>query len=254
MRPDISLAQTLISAVRLSGKVDRWECPNVQSGPQGVHAEVSCSVVRHGASNGTCSRYKIGAVGRGPRAEPYGWAALITLIGPLVPWLRSPLAQSIVLGGQPLLSHTHAHTKPTPTATTACLDIGCKHLGTLLHIGWGRGRILPLRIRTTVNLASAVGPSSSHLQQFQTEKRTTDDPQTIPLPTSHDLSFRTSFSFSPFGFSSVSFVTRYQPVAQSLFHTLSHQGRLSSTCHCTGAHTRNRVPSVEPSTAASRAE
>lgn len=58
-------------------------------------------------------------------------------------------------------------------------------------------------------------------------KRTTDD----PIAHFPRLSFRTSFSLSPFGFSSVFFVTRYQPVAQSLFHTLSHQGRLGGTCH-----------------------
>jgi hypothetical protein len=66
---------------------------------------------------------------------------------------------------------------------------------------------------------------------FSNSRQKKGHKKTIPLPTSHDLSFRTSFSFSPFGFFSVAFVTRYQPVAQSLFHTLSHQGRLSGTCH-----------------------
>lgn len=65
-------------------------------------------------------------------------------------------------------------------------------------------------------------------------KRTTDD----PIAHFPRLSFRTSFSFSPFGFSSVPFVTRYQPVAQSLFHTLSHQGRLGGTCHWVSERTR----------------
>lgn len=67
-------------------------------------------------------------------------------------------------------------------------------------------------------------------------KRTTDD----PIAHFPRLSFRTSFSFSPFGFSSVAFVTRYQPVAQSLFHTLSHQGRLGGTCHWVGGWARTR--------------
>lgn len=49
--------------------------------------------------------------------------------------------------------------------------------------------------------------------------------QTIPMAHFPRLSFRTSFSFSPFGFSSVSYVTHYQPAAQSLFHTPSHHGR-----------------------------
>lgn len=68
-------------------------------------------------------------------------------------------------------------------------------------------------------------------------KRTTDDPN-AHFPR---LSFRTSFSFSPFGFSSVSFVTRYQPVAQSLFHTLSHQVRLGGTCHWVAESTRENT-------------
>lgn len=43
MGPDTSLAQTLISAVRLSGNVGRWEggkARRVQSGLHKVHAEV----------------------------------------------------------------------------------------------------------------------------------------------------------------------------------------------------------------------
>lgn len=40
MGPDTSLAQTLISAVRLSGNVGRWEGAKVQSGLHKVRAEV----------------------------------------------------------------------------------------------------------------------------------------------------------------------------------------------------------------------
>lgn len=128
------------------------------------------------------------------------------------------------------LTHSRQHQRQPPHVTTS--DAGTWAPSFIM--AGDRGRILPLRIRTTANLASAVDPSSSHLQQFQTGKRTTDDP-IAHLPR---LSFRTSFSFSPFGFSSVPFVTRYYPVAQSLFHTLSHRGRLSGTCHSTPPATR----------------
>lgn len=106
------------------------------------------------------------------------------IIGSSIPLLCSPHAQSIVRTSNAHISHTHAPANTSGQPTAACQDIGCKHLASPLHIGWGRVRILPLRIRATVqrNLASAVGPSPSHLQQFQTEK----GPQTIEMPTSHD--------------------------------------------------------------------
>lgn len=129
-------------------------------------------------------------LGRGPRAaEPwctwrrYVWVGCINhnLIGSLFPLLLLPTRTKHTPDIQRAhLSHARASQHQRQPA--ACQDIGCKHLASPLHIGWGRGRILPLRIRATVNLASAVGPSSSHLQQFQTEK----GPQTIQMPTSHD--------------------------------------------------------------------
>jgi hypothetical protein len=192
--------------------------------------------------------YRIGAVGTGPSTEPY-FCTLhgVYRLGCINHFLSvhqfrgllctsSPLAQSIALGGQaPHSRQARAPHEANANGKRRSHDVGCKHLDTHLHMSWGQGTDPSIAdAQHSQSCLFTVGLSSSHLQQFQTRK----GPQTIPSPTSCDLSFRTSFSFSHLGFSSGPFVTRYQPVGQSLFHTLSHQGRLSGTGHCAGWHTR----------------
>ena len=88
----------------------------------------------------------------------------------------SPLAQSIVR----TTAHSchsltrNTHTQPTPTATTACQDIGCKHLGTLILAGQGTDP----SITDTCHSKSCLCCGSLFVASsaFPDRKRTTDDP------------------------------------------------------------------------------
>lgn len=181
--PDTFLAQTLISAVRLSGTTDGWEGAKRRVGCRRYMSEVPCGA----CSSGTCLRY-ISVL----RGKAQGLARVCIRVGCINQAFSSvrpfdcysPSARSILrTTGRTLivaLSRAHAATSSGKHRMPGHRMQAPGHA--LPHTGWGRGRILPLRIRATVNLASAVGPSSSHLQHFQTEK----GPQTIQLPTSHD--------------------------------------------------------------------
>lgn len=225
--PDTFLARTLFLAVRLSGKIDRWEGAKwFGLGAVGCGMWVG-AVGKGGLGRGIHSAKQPSGTGPREGQEQSRWLGCINQLIQFVNHVLHPHKAYSV--------YTHSDTRTSPsTYSTHHVRTSDASPGTVPHIGWGRGRILPLRIHATVNLASAVGPSSSHLQQFQTAKRTIDD----PIAHFPRLSFRTSFSFSPFGFTSVAFVTRYQPVAQSLFHRLSHREQLGGTCHCAcGMHT-----------------
>lgn len=187
MGPDISLARTLISAVRLSGKVGGWAAGKgakarkwaaggtcrgtAQCGAYCKLASVPGESARLGR-NMSGGRQKGG--GARSRAVPLGCMNQL-LIG-------SPIPSHALLSHAQAHTHTHSrsrqHQRQPPHVTTSDASTWA------FSFIWAgcRGRILSLRIRTTANLASAVDPSSSHLQQFQTGK----GPQTIPLPTSHD--------------------------------------------------------------------
>lgn len=142
--PDTFLAQTLNFAVRLSGTTDRWEVGRreTQSGLQEVHTEVLC---------GACSsRYLLQyahvagqAQANKERAKSRAvWLGCINHSDRFTNSVAALHTHKAYSGQQ---RHKHmplslTRTRNPPTATTACQDIGCKHLGTFPHIaGAGDG-------------------------------------------------------------------------------------------------------------------
>lgn len=153
--------------------------------------------------------------GRGPkrgRAVVYlgnVWVGCINhnlFIGSSIPLLLSTPTKHGLDIQRAHLSHARA-SQHQRQPTAACQDIGCKHLASPLHIGWGRGTDPSITdtCHSTTKSCLCCGSLFVASSAIPDRKRPTDDPN-AHFPR---LSFRTSFSFSPFGFSSVPFVTRY---------------------------------------------